>query len=417
MRLIIYSLLFLFALMPLSAELPESRLADLVPMASRAVLMDVTSGRILYAKNPDEPIPPASLTKLMTIHLIFQDLEHKKYTLDQLVPVTSATDARAMPEGSSLMFLQAGQLVTVRELLTGLVVDSGNDAGLTLAVFSAGSQQAFVARMNAEAARLGMVHTIFYDSYGYDSRNKTTARELAEFCRYMITKHPYLLQLSAQKELAYPLAANWPPSYHGPVRTIWQKNRNELLWAYPGADGLKTGYITESGYNLAGTAVRGHQRLIAIVLGVQAPNSAVGSFLRTQAAKALFDYGFERYPLNELPVPLLPAVKAWYIVGDKVLVQPRTPVIYPLSDEERSEISVKVDLPDSVIGPFGADRAVGKLVWSLQGKPVTSVDLVAASPVQPASWWQDFLDAVTLFFRGIFGLPAPLNLSGPSSSN
>ncbi|NNM54135.1 MAG: D-alanyl-D-alanine carboxypeptidase [Spirochaetales bacterium] len=395
----------------LTAQALDSRLSDLVPMASRAVLMDVTSGRILYQKNAEEPLPPASLTKLMTMHLIFEDIASGKLSMNEVVHVTSATDARAMPPGSSLMFLQAGQLVTIRELLIGLDVDSGNDAGLTLAVFDAGSQKAFVKRMNAEAARLGLTHTVYYDSYGYDSRNRTTAGDLAKFCRYFLKVHPNVLAITSQKELAYPLADNYPAGYRGIIPTIWQKNRNELLWTYPGADGLKTGYIDESGYNLVGTAERNGQRLLAIVLGVQARTTAQGSRLRTKAGEILLNYGFQRYPLVQLPVPLLPSVKAWYVQGHKVIVQPQKIKLYPLSAEERAEITVQPELPSSVIGPFPAHTKVGTLVWSLPGKVVTSVNLVSVSSGHPGSWWQDFWDAIQLFFRGLFGHQPPLNLT------
>ena len=182
------------------------------------------------------------------------------------------------------MFLEPGQKVTVRDLMLGLAVDSGNDAGLTLARFLGGSQEAFVTSMNAEAQALGMTQTIFYDSYGYEARNMTTAGDFSQFCRFYLAAHPQSVQvLHNVKDLDFPLAENQAPGDHKKVRTIHQTNRNSLLEAYPGADGLKTGYIDESGYNLAATALRGDQRLVVVILGIKAKNTASGDRLRTTA--------------------------------------------------------------------------------------------------------------------------------------
>ncbi|HTH12933.1 MAG TPA: serine hydrolase, partial [Spirochaetia bacterium] len=216
---------------------------DLVPLAPSAVLVDQLTGRILFQKQPDLPIPPASLTKLMTLHLTWKALASGRIHPEDPVPVTAATTGKAVPPGSSLMFLEPGQRVTVKELMLGLAVDSGNDAGMTLAQFLAGSQEAFVASMNAEAQELGLTRTVFFDAFGYDARNRTTAGDFSQFCRTYLTQHPQSVEfLHNVRELDYPLESNLAPQAKR-LRTIHQTNRNTLLGAYPGADGLKTGYI------------------------------------------------------------------------------------------------------------------------------------------------------------------------------
>lgn len=391
--------LFLLAalfLVPLSAQ-------DLVPEAPSAVLLDQSSGRVLFQKNPDLPIAPASLTKLMTLHLAWKAIAENRIQPSDLVPVTAETTGAAVPPGSSLMFLEPGQRVTVKDLMLGLAVDSGNDAGLTLALFLEGSQQAFVAAMNAEAARLDLTKTVFYDTYGYDPRNRTTARDFASFCRVYLATHPRSVEvLHNVRELAFPLAENRAPGDRRPPRTIFQANRNSLLGAYPGADGLKTGFIDESGYNLAATALRGGQRLVAVVLGVQGRNTEEGSRRRTAAASRLLDFGFDSYPLRPLEVPVLDTIRVWFSQPGRVSVAPAGPTVYPLAPEEASRVEVSVEAPREVEGPLTAGTVVGHLVWKSDGKAFYSVELRTTAAAPAAPWWVGLWDAIVLFFLNLF---------------
>lgn len=381
---------------------------DLVPEAPTAVVLDQISGRILFQKRPDLVIPPASLTKLMTLHLAWKALGEGRVRASDLVPVTAATTGRSVPPGSSLMFLEPGQRVTFRELMLGLAVDSGNDAGMTLAQFLAGSQQGFVDQMNQEAARLGLTSTQFFDSFGYDARNRTTAGDFAQFCRHYLLVHPQSVEvLHNVREMAFPLAENRAEGDTHPPRTIVQPNRNSLLGAYPGADGLKTGFIDESGYNLAATALRGDQRLVAVLLGVKGRTSAEGSRLRTQAATKLLDFGFSTYPLRALPLPELPTVRVWFSEPGSLVPVATGPTVYPLSDAEASGISVRVDGPPEWAGPLPAGFVVGSLVWSRDGKEFYRLPLKSPRALGPAPWWTSAWDQVVLFFRGLTGTPAP----------
>jgi D-alanyl-D-alanine carboxypeptidase (penicillin-binding protein 5/6) len=382
---------------------------DLVPEAPSAVLLDQATGRVLFQKNPDQPIPPASLTKLMTLHLVWKALAAGEVHAADLVPVTPATTGKSVPPGSSLMFLAPGQQVTVRELMLGLAVDSGNDAGMTLAQFLAGSQEAFVGRMNTEAQTLGLHGTVFFDSFGYDARNRTTADDFSRFSRYYIAAHPQALELlHSVKTMAYPLPENRVPGDAKPVRTIEQTNRNGLLGAYPGADGLKTGFIDESGYNMAATALRGNQRLVAVLLGVHGRDTAEGSRTRNAAAARLLDWGFANYPLRPLPVPKLKPVRAWYSEPGELSIAPSGPTVYPLADGELSGVEPRVEAPREIRGPVAAGTVVGRLVWLKNGEELYSVPLTNAEAARPAPWWVGAWDAVVLFFRGFTGTPAPV---------
>jgi D-alanyl-D-alanine carboxypeptidase (penicillin-binding protein 5/6) len=301
------------------------------------------------------------------------------------------------------MFLEPGQRVTVRELMLGLAVDSGNDAGLTLAQFLAGSQNAFVAAMNAEAASLGLANTVFYDAYGYDSRNRTTAGDFATFSRLYLASHPRSVEvLHNVRELAYPLAENRAEGDRRPPRTIVQPNRNSLLGAYPGADGLKTGFIEESGYNLSATALRGGQRLVVVLLGVQGRTTEEGSRRRTQAAARLLDFGFSSYPLRPLEVPPLSPVRVWFSQPGSVAVAPGGPTVYPLAPEEEGRITVSLEAPREVEGPLPLGSVVGHLAWQFDGKTFYRVALKTTADAPAAPWWVGFWDALVLFFLNLF---------------
>lgn len=381
---------------------------DVVPEALSAVLLDQSSGRVLFQKNPEREIPPASLTKLMTLHLAWKALAAGTVHPSDLVPVTAATTGKSVPPGSSLMFLAPGQQVTLREIMLGLAVDSGNDAGMTLAKFLAGSQDAFVARMNAEAKALGLRGTVFYDAFGYDARNQTNADDYARFSRYYLAAHPQSLELlHSVRTMAYPLARNRAVGDTRPPRTIEQTNRNGLLGSYPGADGLKTGYIDESGYNMVATALRGDQRLVAVVLGVPGRDTAQGSRGRNLAAARLLDWGYANFPLRPLPVPKLRTVRAWYSQPGEVSAAPSGPTVYPLADGELSGIEPRAELPAEVRGPVPAGTPLGRLVWLKNGQELYSVPLTTSVEAARAPWWVDLWDAVVLFFRGFTGTPAP----------
>jgi D-alanyl-D-alanine carboxypeptidase (penicillin-binding protein 5/6) len=236
-----------------------------------AVLMDAQSGRLLYAQDANEHIPPASLTKVLTLFLTFDAIQQGRADLDDIVPVSR----KASHTKGSKMFLKAGDRVRLEELIKGIAVDSGNDASVAVAEYLAGSERSFVAKMNRKLRALGIHHTHIATVHGLPARNQyTTAADMALLARAYIQAHPEALPYHQLTYYSY--------------RDIPQENHNKLLFQDPSVDGLKTGYTRKSGYNLLATAKRGDQRLIAVVL------KAKSRTIREEEALRLLNFGFER---------------------------------------------------------------------------------------------------------------------------
>ncbi|HVO84164.1 MAG TPA: D-alanyl-D-alanine carboxypeptidase family protein [Syntrophobacteria bacterium] len=263
----------LFFLAPLLLPARAAMALDTVhpfPVAVRAaVLIDAQSGEFLYAQDPNERIPPASLTKVLTLFLTFDAVQRGRVHLDDIVPISK----KASRTGGSRMFLRAGDHVPLKELIKGIAVDSGNDASVAVAEYLEGSERGFVTKMNEKLRALGIRHTRIETVHGLPARKQyTTAADMALLARAYIQAHPEALPYH---QLAYYT-----------YRNISQENHNKLLFQDPSVDGLKTGYTRKSGYNLLATAKRGDQRLIAVVL------KAKSRTIREEEALRLLNFGF-----------------------------------------------------------------------------------------------------------------------------
>lgn len=248
---------------------PLNEVPDL--KARSAVLMDAATGMVLFEKNPDEQIPPASLTKLMTIYVAEKEAERRGIPLDEPVRLPKQSWAVNQPPRSSLMFLAQGQIVSLNELFLGMSIPSGNDAAVAVALNFSPTIDAFAKMMNREAVEIGMNDTVFVEPSGISEENLTTARDFAVFCREYLRLYPgNLKKYHSVTQFAYPKASNLRPSMQNRVETIVQGNHIGLIYSFDGVDGLKTGYIDESGYNIALTAERNGTRFIAVILGVPA---------------------------------------------------------------------------------------------------------------------------------------------------
>ncbi|OGI06595.1 MAG: hypothetical protein A2Y40_07680 [Candidatus Margulisbacteria bacterium GWF2_35_9] len=265
-------------------------------IASAAILIDYETGTVLYEKNIDEKICPASLTKLMTIHLTLKRIKEGTLSYDDIVTIKKEASAKNMPAGSSLMYLEEGQQVTIRTLLKGLAVASGNDAAVAIAQFLSGSVANFVKEMNQEVMRLGYKSMHFEDASGLSDRNYITAREFGDFCRFYIYMYPQALNdINSLKSIVFPEEDQSSNHSKATKHSIKQYNRNLSLWTFFGADGLKTGYIRASGYNIAITAHQEGMRLIAVVLGVSDSYHSPGREMLEKDAEELLSYGFENF--------------------------------------------------------------------------------------------------------------------------
>jgi len=238
---------------------------------SAAIIMDAATGNVLYEDNADAPRYPASLTKVMTLHLLFEALDAKRITFDSRFPVS----AKAAAQDPTKLGLKDGETIAVRDIILGLITKSANDAAVVAAEGLAGSESAFAAQMTEKARRLGMTSTTFRNASGLpDPQQKTTARDLAMLARATIRAFPHHYHLFDTPSFTY--------------KGITHANHNRLNNWYPGADGLKTGYIRASGFNLITSAKRDNRRLIGVVLGGVSPGS------RDQEMARLLDATFVR---------------------------------------------------------------------------------------------------------------------------
>jgi len=315
MILILFLLLFSpFAVFAQFFHTPEPLIQymwDAPEIRSRsAVLIDAATGALLYSKNRDHVIPPASLTKLMTMHLVMKEVEEGRASYDEIIPITVESWAQSQPPRSSLMFLEPGQIVTLREIMLGLAVCSGNDAAVAAALRVAPTMQEFVALMNHEARQMGLSVTRFTEASGYSPENLITADEFAYFCCQYINLHPESMKdFHSVVSFSYPTAANIAENNTRRIRTITQNNSNSLLSVLPEVDGLKTGYISESGYNVALTAQRYQNRFILVLLG--APSQRGGSRIRETDGRKLLTWALDNFKTVRVKMPVIDEAKLW----------------------------------------------------------------------------------------------------------
>ena len=368
--------------------------------ARSAILIEALTGAVLYESHADDRIPPASLTKLMTLHLALREVEEGRLNPSEvLVPGPDAW-ARNMPPRSSVMFLGPNQKLTVSQLLTGLVVDSGNDAAVEVAERVAGSVPAFVDMMNREAARLGYPDMHFEDPAGINASNTITARDYADFSRKFLFAHPDALkELFSVREFTYPLPGNLTGGNR--EKPVTQSNRNVLLGKYAGADGLKTGYIDESGYNLAATAERAGMRLISVILGVPDTAATSGSVLRAVESAALLDYGFSTFmtvrAAFEEPVP----AHVWKGRERTVVLSASPRPIVAVRKDQTASVRAEVLQTFDVEAPVRAGQVLGAIVVTLGGTELARFPLRAGADVDRGGLVRRIVDSIVIFFRGI----------------
>jgi len=338
--------------------------ADLDLTAKAALLMEAHTGRILYEKNIDQPLPVASISKLMTLVLVLEAVDAGVVSFDDLV--TASEYAASM--GGSQVWLEKGEQLTLEELLYAVAVGSGNDAAVAVAEYLAGSEPAFVALMNQKAAELGLTNTEYSNAsglppslLGINGRQVMSARDVALLCRYALGV-PRLLDFVSTYE--YTMRADTTKK---PV--LW--NYNKLLRRYQGVDGFKTGYTTEAGHCIAVTAQRGGLRLIAVVLG------STSDANRESDVTKLLDLGFREYT-NHLIFP------QGTIVGEIVVPKgdPETVKLVvsgdfaaPIKRGEQDQIITKITVTDRLQVPISQDTAVGTISAYLGDLLVASAEL------------------------------------------
>ncbi len=350
---------------------------DLALAVPSAVLMEKETGQVLYELNARDRLPPASVTKVMTMLLVMEALEAGQLRMDEEV----SASAHASEMGGSQIFLKEGERMTVRELLKSVAVASANDAAVALAEHIAGSEAAFVGRMNARAADLGMKDTVFANCTGLPAEGEhlTTAWDIALMSRE-------LLRHEAIKEFT----TIWTDTVRGGEFGI--ANTNKLIRFYEGATGLKTGFTAEAMYCVSASAEREGVEYIAVVMHGET------SAARFESAKVLLNYAFANFTmLSALPDEALPPIPVE--LGRAAAVQP-VPEESPrllLRRGEAAGVAKTVELAEGVTAPVKAGQELGRLlIRSGSGEELASVPLVAAQAVERLSWWELFLRVLRL---------------------
>lgn len=350
--------------------------------AKAYILIDVNSGKIIAEKNSEEKLPPASLTKMMTLYVISNALHSEQIHLTDNVHISR----EAWKTGGSRMFVKEGQDVAIEDLLKGIIVDSGNDACVAMAEHLGGSEPGFAEIMNQQAQNLGMKDSHFTDSTGLPDENLyTTAKDLAILGRALINNFPQYYHWYKQKWFTY--------------NGIRQPNRNRLLWRDNQVDGLKTGHTNDAGFCLVSSAKRDNMRLLAVVMG--SPSETA----RADDSERLLNYGFRFFETHELyktgqTITEMPIYKGKTNTLTVGLLQDQY-VTIPNGQYQRLSINTKV--PQNLQAPIKKGDKVGELIIQFDNNIIGTQPLYALEEVPEGGFFTRIKDSIRLAFRRWFG--------------
>ena len=341
-----------------------------IPLTSHsALLMEKTTGEVLFAQNEHEALAPASVTKIMTMLLVMEAIDEGTIALDDVVTVS----AHAASMGGSQVFLSEGEQITVDDLLKSLCVSSGNDASVALAEHISGVTELFIDKMNQRAQELGMQNTHFVNCTGLTAEGHlTSAYDIALMSRELLLHHPEI--------------RNYTTIWMDTIRngTFGLSNTNKLIRFYEGATGLKTGYTDRAGYCISATAEKDGMELIAVIMKGETADK------RNTDAKALLNYGFSTYALIDVtPSDPLPAVAVTLGEQDCVAVTlPEGEDTVLLEKSKAANLTQTVDLPETVDAPVTAGDRLGTLSICSGEETIKTIPLVAAETVEKLAWGQ-----------------------------
>lgn len=341
-------------------------------------LMDFNSGRVLVEKDADKKLPPASLTKIMTVYVVFRELSNGHLNLDEKVTISK----KAWQTPGSRMFVEVNKQVAIEDLLKGVIIQSGNDASVALAEHVAGDESTFAALMNQHAQRLGMTNTHFENSMGLPSENHyTTARDLAKLTQALIREFPEYYKWDSQKEFTY--------------NNITQHNRNKLLWRDESVDGVKTGYTEEAGYCLVASAKRNDMRLISVVMGTASENA------RANESQTLLNYGFRFFETHRLYEAMAPLTETRIWKGDNKRLQLGLlkDLYITIPRRHFNDLKAETMVDKRITAPVKEGEAVGTLNVTLAGDVVVNKPLVALNSVAKGSLIQRLYDEALLLME------------------
>lgn len=330
--------------------------------AEQAILMDADTGTILLAKNKDDAIAPASLTKMMTALLVFEALNNGSVTLTDQFTVS----VKAWKTQGSRMFLEPDSKVSVLELLRGIIVQSGNDAAVALAEGLYLDEAQFVKKMNQKAQDLNLTHSHFKNSTGLNEKGHvSTVHDMAKLAQSTINDFPYYYVFYKERSFTH--------------NDITQSNRNQLLFSYEGADGLKTGYVAQSGYSLAASARRGHRRLISVVSGTQSKD------MRNQESEKLLDWGFRHFSNYQLATQkndIIVTLPVWGGAQDTIALSLASPLLLTIKRDEVKQSHLEITYDAPLDAPIHKGEVLALLTLTLQDGRIITRNLVAQHEVK-----------------------------------
>ena len=376
LNMLLKSALLILFISSVNAEEPRFFTPEAPSVAAQSyILMDFNSGSILASNNEDERRSPASLTKLMTSYVIFKKLKEEFITLDEEVKISE----KAWRTGGSKSFIEVGKMISLEDLLKGMIIQSGNDASVALAEHVAGSEGTFVLFMNDYAQQIGMKNSNFENASGLPHENQyTSAKDMALLSSAMIREFPNYYKWYSQKEFTY--------------NNITQTNRNKLLFTDSTVDGLKTGWTEKAGYCLVTSANRVGMRLISVLMGSDSPS------IRTAETEKLLDYGFrffETQSVNDIShqVPVYKSKQANIKVGvsdTSFLTLPRNQFKYTTQT---------INLSGDLVAPVIQGDQVGSLVISFRNEDIATLPLIALEDATSGGFFTKMIDTIKLMFR------------------
>jgi D-alanyl-D-alanine carboxypeptidase (penicillin-binding protein 5/6) len=386
--LLLAALMALFTFPVLGQQVPptpgnSSRPVPAAPQlgARSYLLIDFDSGSVLVEFEADMQLEPASITKLMTSYVVFRELVDGNINLEDQVPISE----KAWRTGGSRMFVDPSMMVTVEDLLRGMVIQSGNDASVALAEFVAGSEEAFASLMNHYAEMLGMTATHFMNATGLpDEQHYTTARDIAQLSAAIIRHFPEYYAWYSEKEF----------NFNG----IRQHNRNSLLWRDPAIDGLKTGHTEAAGYCLAASAKRDGMRLISVVMGSSSESS------RASESQTLLNYGFRFFETVQLykPAQQLADEQVWKGQQSQVSLGIKDELFVTIPRGRYDDLAARIKVQPELSAPLAEGQQVGVIGVYLDEKSIVSRPLITLEAVEEAGFFGRSWDGVKLWVNSFF---------------
>jgi len=375
---VFFILLFSFLTAPFQANAENSDVLIPIPPtieASSFVLQDYQTGKVLAENNADAKLAPASLTKIMTVYVVFKEIANGHLKPDDLATISK----KAWSTSGSRMFVEVNDRVKIEDLLKGVIIQSGNDASVALAEHVAGSEEVFAAMMNQQAERLGMKNTQFKNSDGLPVEGHyTTARDLAILTQALIKEFPDFYPWFSQKEFVY--------------NKIVQHNRNQLLGRDPSVDGVKTGHTDEAGFCLVASALRNDMRLISVVMGAKSDNA------RAVQNQNLLNYGFRFYEAHKLydGKKSLSDARVWK--GDiKELPLGLAEDLYAtIPRGHYNDLKAVINVDKNITAPVKEGDKLGSVEVSFKGEPIIKKDLVALKTVEKGNIFRQLTDSAIL---------------------